>query len=220
MADVTEVRNLARKLFLMNIANGVIDITDETVSNLDYLYKVLTQEIELREEKRKAENLLRAKLPKIEFDHSTIPPGLEWQLERLKEIDYRETHQNSIIVGECLTGKTALASELGREALKKQAKVLYITSEDFLIAIRKQNTAWHRMIKSDLIILDDLFYIAPTDEELVQLYKSIMFLIESRSFIFVTNRMLSEWTRMSTDSHLTETFRRRIMIETQIIRLG
>lgn len=196
MADVTEVRELARKLCLMNIANGVIDITDETVSNLDYISKLFSEEIELRQKNKIAELLLRAKLPKIEFDHSKIVPGLEWQLEQIKQIDFRDTHQNIIIVGECLTGKTALASEIGREAVSKRAKVLYITAEDFLIAIRKQNTAWQRLIKSDLIILDDLFYITPTDEELIQLYKAVMFLIESRSFIFITNRMLSEWTRM------------------------
>lgn len=75
-------------------------------------------------------------------------------------------------------------------------------------------------MKSDLIILDDLFYISPTDEEMTQLYKAVIFLNESRSFIFITNRMLSEWTRMNTDSHLIVTFRKRIMSETQTIRLG
>ena len=220
MADVAYVRELARKLCLMNVANGIIDITDETVSNLEYLEKIFTEEIELRQENKKSALLLRSKLPKIEFDYSRIVPGLEWQIEQIKQIDFRDTHQNIMIVGECLTGKTALAAELGRIAVSKQAKVLYITSEDFLIAVKRQNTAWQRLMKSDLIILDDLFYISPTDEEMTQLYKAVIFLNESRSFIFITNRMLSEWTRMNTDSHLIETFRKRIMSETQIIRLG
>lgn len=76
------------------------------------------------------------------------------------------------------------------------------------------------MLKCDLIILDELFYITPSDEELTRLYKTVMFLLESRSFIFITNRQLSEWTKMNTDTHLTETFRKRIMINTQLIRLG
>ena len=59
-----------------------------------------------------------------------------------------------------------------------------------------------------------------TYRKIQKAYKTVMFLNESRSFIFITNRILSEWTRMNTDPHLTETFRKRIMIETQIIRLG
>lgn len=41
MADVNEIRELARMLNLMNVANGSIDISDEKVSNKDYLYKIL-----------------------------------------------------------------------------------------------------------------------------------------------------------------------------------
>lgn len=136
------------------------------------------------------------------------------------QIDLRNEQQNIMIVGECLTGKTALAAEIGRSAVEKQAKVLYLTTEDFLIAVNRQNTNWKRMLKCDLIILDELFYITPSDEELTQLYKTVMFLIESRSFIFITNRLLSEWVKMNTDPHLTETFRKRIMINTQLIHLG
>lgn len=220
MADVTQIREYARKLNLMNIANGVIDITDESVSNLDYLCNLFEQEIALRSKNKKADLLLRAKLPKTEFDHSGISPGLAWQLEQIMQIDFRNEQQNIMIVGECLTGKTALAAEIGRSAVEKQAKVLYISAEDFLIAAKRQNTNWKRMMKCDLIILDELFYITPSDEELTQLYKTVMFLIESRSFIFITNRLLSEWAKMNADSHLTETFRKRIMINTQLIHMG
>lgn len=163
---------------------------------------------------------MQSKLPNIEFDHTKTIAGFEWQLEKIKNIDFRCTRQNIIIVGECSTGKTALASEIGKSAVEKLSKVQYITTDDFLIAVRRQDTKWQRMLKSDLIILDELFYITPTNEELIQLYKSVMFLSESRSFIFVTNRMLSDWTKMNTDSHLTETFRKRITMDAQILRLS
>ena len=34
MAEIEKIKELARTLCLMNIANGVIDLNDETVSNL------------------------------------------------------------------------------------------------------------------------------------------------------------------------------------------
>lgn len=124
MADVVKIREYARRLNLMNVANGMIDITDESVSNLDYISTIFEQEIELRAKNKKADLLLRAKLPKTEFDHSGIIPGLQWQLEQIMQIDFRNEHQNIMIVGECLTGKTALAAEIGRNAVEKQARVL------------------------------------------------------------------------------------------------
>lgn len=47
-----------------------------------------------------------------------------------------------------------------------------------------------------------------------------MFLQESRSFIFVTNRPLSEWDSMGVDPHTASTFRQRISSGAQIIHLG
>ena len=44
MADVTELREMAKALGLWNVAGGRIDITDETVSNMEYLYKIFKSE--------------------------------------------------------------------------------------------------------------------------------------------------------------------------------
>ena len=47
MAEVSEIRELARKLNLMNIANGVIDIDNEIISNKEYLLLVLESYINI-----------------------------------------------------------------------------------------------------------------------------------------------------------------------------
>ena len=49
MADISDIKKIAKELCLMNIANGIIELKEETVSNLDYLYNVLSKEKELRE---------------------------------------------------------------------------------------------------------------------------------------------------------------------------
>ena len=48
MADITEIRELAKKLNLWNIARGYIDLNDEKLSNLDYLQMILHKELEIR----------------------------------------------------------------------------------------------------------------------------------------------------------------------------
>ena len=41
----------------------------------------------------------------------------------------------------------------------------------------------------------------------------------SRSLIIVTNRPMSEWTKMGVDKHLAETLRTRLMAGAQLIHL-
>ena len=219
MATVTELREMARTLGLWNTAMGRIDITDETVSNIEYLYNIFNEEIEMRKAKKKDTLRHESHLPDMTFNHSKITKGLQWQLQRAEQIDFRNTTENFVIVGDCATGKTSLASEIGGYALAKLAKVQYITQEDLLLAIRNQSPRWKKILKSDMIIIDDVFYIAPTDAELTTFYKVITFLSESHSLVIVTNRKLTGWKDMGADRHLAETLRKRLMANAQLIHL-
>jgi len=220
MADIAEIKELAKTLNLMNVYKGVIDINDETVSNLDYLYNILKQEVDIRKE-NKVTNLLKdSRLPKKEFDDSGVTQGLKWQLREIKKIDFKNQNQNIVIVGDVATGKTSLATYIARKAIQKGAKAIYFTEEDLIAAYKTQKTVRTKIQQSDLIVLDELFYLTPTEENLVYLYKTIMFLSETRSFVFVTNRPLSEWENMNVDTHIISTFRQRIMRNAQLIHLG
>lgn len=220
MADIADIKELARSLCLMNIANGVIDLNDETISNKDYLYNVLKQETEMRA-KKKADDLHKeSRLPKSVFDETRITSGLRWQLDEIKKINFHNTIQNIMIVGECATGKTSLAAKIAKEAIQSGTSAVYSTEEDLIVSTRRQKAHWNKILRSDLIVIDDLFYLKPSEENLQLLYRTIMFLYETRSFIFVTNRALSEWENMEVDKHTVKTFRQRIMVETQLIHLG
>lgn len=69
------------------------------------------------------------------------------------------------------------------------------------------------------MIIDDVFYVTPTDEELKRFYKTVTFLSETRSLIIVTNRPLFEWTKMGVGKHLAETLRERLMANAQLMHL-
>lgn len=137
----------------------------------------------------------------------------------MEQIDFKNSMENFVIVGDCATGKTSLASEIGGYALSKLAKVQYISQEDLLLAIRNQSPRWKKILKADMIINDDVFYLAPTDEELTTFYKAVTFLSETHSLVIVTNRKLSGWKDMGADRHLAETLRKRLMANAQLIHL-
>ena len=220
MADIAEIKELAKALNLMNVYNGIIDVGNEKVSNLDYLYNILKQEVDIRKENKITKLLAESRLPKKIFDDSIISQGLKWQLKEIEKIDFKNIKQNIVIVGDVATGKTSLATYITRTAIQKGARAIYFAEEDFIEAYKTRKTMRNKILHSDLIVLDELFYLTQSDVNLVYLYKTIMFLAETRSFIFVTNRPLSEWENMDVDKHIVTTFRQRIMADAQLIHLG
>ena len=81
MADITEIRELAKKLDLWNIARGYIDLNDEKLSNLDYLQMILQKELEIRARQKQIKLRRASKLPNKVFELSNLNKGLEWQIK-------------------------------------------------------------------------------------------------------------------------------------------
>lgn len=220
MADSKDIQALARILNLQNIANGEINLENEKLSNKDYLYNILLEEVNIRNANKLKGIKKDAKLPSKVFDYTRITEGLKWQLEKIKRIDFTSTKQNIFIVGDCSTGKTSLASELGNDALEKGAKVIYITYDNLVVESRLKKKQWNKILECDMLILDDVLYLPPDENELIEMYKVLMFLQETRSIILITNRPLSSWKDMKVDTHLVETLEKRLMQDAQIISLA
>lgn len=181
---------------------------------------ILLEEVNIRNANKLKDLKKISKLKPLIFDETRITDGLKWQLSKIKEIDYTETKENIFIVGDCSTGKTSLASMIGMNALEKGARVIYMTLEEMLIESKIKKKGWNNLSNADLIVVDAVFYITPTDEELIQIYKLLMFLQETRSIIIITNRPLSSWKSMKIDTHLIETLAKRLMQDAQIITLS
>lgn len=133
MADVKEIQELAKILNLQNVANGTIDLNDERLSNKDYLYKILLEEVNIRNSNKIKDLKKSSRLKQLSFDETRITDGLKWQLSKLREFDFALKRQNIFIVGDCSTGKTSLASTIGMNALEKGAKVIYLTLDDLML---------------------------------------------------------------------------------------
>lgn len=220
MAEAKEIQQLARILNLQNIASGEIDLNDEKLSNKDYIYNILLQEVNIRHANKTKDIRKQARLPKKVFDKTRITEGLKWQLDKLCSFDFASARQNIFIVGDCSTGKTSLAVTIGNEAIEKGARVIYIKFDDLLAEKKLKKKIWNYILNADLGIVDDIFYMTPTNEELEQAYKIMMFLQETRSLVLITNRALSSWKEMKVDSHLVETLQKRLMQGAQLISLA
>lgn len=226
MADMSKIYELARKFNLSNIANGAVDLKiEKEMSNLDYLEYVLSAEYELRTLTVRARREKESKLPNKEFMKSHVNSGIAWQIEQLEELRWLEEAENILLVGKCDSGKTSLASHLGRKALDAGAKVAYMPISKFIETVEKKDS-YHSaekhfqfLCRSSLIILDDVMYVRIPDNKMAKVYHALNFLNESRSIMIITNRELSQWAEGSEDPHLINTLLARLQAGSQTIRL-
>ena len=225
MADLIELYEKARLLNLQNLAHGKIDLSQETVSNVDYLDYILSQELELRRQAAIKRHTNASRLPKREFDPARLKPGILWQVEQLENMQWIDEGQNLVIVGKCDTGKTTLAAHIGQLALKQKETVYYCNIEEFLRVIknkdksRKTEKIYRYMLDCSVIIIDDVMYANILPEDLPVFYRAISFLNEARSLVIITNRELSAWVDAAEDTHLMQTLVDRITANSQIVRL-
>ena len=71
MQDVREIREMAKKLFLHNIANGQIKLKEVNMSNLEYLEYILGEELRIR------------KLNKIKLSKKISSlPDIKWKIRK------------------------------------------------------------------------------------------------------------------------------------------
>ena len=225
MADLIELYEKARLLNLQNLARGKIDLSVETVSNIDYLDYVLSAELEFRSRSAIKRREYASRLPNKSFDPARLKPGIAWQVEQLGNMSWIEEEQNLVIIGRCDTGKTTLAAHIGKLALDKKETVYYCNIEEFFRVIknkdfsRKTEKIYRYMLECSVIIIDDVMYANITPEDLPVFYKAVSFLNEARSLIIITNRELSGWIAAAEDTHLMQTLVDRITANSQIIRL-
>lgn len=217
--NLSDVLNLARELNLTHIANGKVDLTNERISNLDYLYNVLQDELMMRHKEKVNRHTKRSRLPDRHFDDSDLSSGLRWQLDRIKSFDFKTEHQNLFIIGKCCKGKTSLAVDISLQAIEQGAMAVYVTFEELIKCADKKKHPWRYLIESDVVVIDELFYTTPTEEELFIFYKTIMRLNEERSLILISNRDLPMWYEMRADRHVIETLLSRLSHDSQIIYL-
>ena len=148
MVDLIELYEKARLLNLQNLAHGKIDLNQETVSNIDYLDYILSQELELRRQAAIKRHTNASRLPKKDFDPSRLKPGIAWQVEQLENMQWIDEGQNLVIIGKCDTGKTTLAAYIGQIALRKKETVYSATSKNSCASSRTRTSPAKRKLST------------------------------------------------------------------------
>ncbi len=185
----------------------------ERLDHVEYLYQLSRLETEERYN-RKTERLIKqAKLPRgktlEKFDLSMFTGISQSQINQLAEGPGLDVAENVLIFGNPGTGKTHLASALGREWCLRGRRVFFSSAsalvQNLLAAKRdlKLNQMLKKLDKFDAVIIDDISYIPQDRDETDVLFVLLAERYERRSLVVTSNLPFSQWDKVFKDAVTT-----------------
>ena len=179
-----------------------------------FLSAITEHEIAERGRRRMERHLAEAKLLPGKtldtFDFDAVPMISKAQVMAICAGDsWLENGANLILFGPPGGGKSHLSSAIGLALIEKGWRVLFVRTSDLvqkLQGARRELTlenAINRLDRFDLLILDDLAYVAKDQAETSVLFELISARYERRSLLITANQPFGEWNRVFPDPAMT-----------------
>lgn len=179
MSQLEQLQNLMKTLRLTESANYLPTLIREAeqkdLSFTQFLLDVAKYEQTRREEKQFERRFTWATFPYQktldEFNLKEQKSLSKRHLNRLKDLTWFEQLHNIILLGPPGSGKTHISIGLGIEALNQGYKVIFTTMWDLVQVLkteeitRKSQTRMKRIRDADLVIIDDLMFMAMDQQE-------------------------------------------------------
>jgi len=123
-------------------------------------------------------------------------------------------------------GKTRIASGLCLDAVKAGYRAYFRTMQDIVNTLRtkdavpSQNTEYRRLMKANLIVIDDIMLFPLQKEIAVAFFNFINQIYENASIVITTNKAPAEWAKMLDDEVIATALLDRMLYRCEIIRLS
>lgn len=202
---------------------------DDDVAHVEFLYRLLHDEVERREAKQLHLRLKRAKFASTkalqDFEFRFNP-----QIPKAKVIDlatcaFVERQENVLLVGPAGVGKSHLAQAIGQRACRAGHKVLYVPASRMLgqlrasRADRSRDRTMLRFTSPDLLIIDDLGLRALRGDEPEDLYDVICGRYEKGATVITSNRAVREWFPLFGDDLMASAAMDRLLHHAHVVVL-
>ena len=194
-----------------------------------YLEALLAMEVEEREHRTVARRIQDARLPRMktleefDFSQSRVPAT---RIRSLAEGGYLERAEPIVLIGECGTGKTHLATGLCVAACRQKKRARFTTAAGLineLVEAQHDNQlrrALARWFRYELIAIDEVGYVPLADLGAELLFQVISDRAERATVILTTNLPFSEWTQVFPNVRLCKALLDRITDRAHIIETG
>jgi DNA replication protein DnaC len=232
--SVTDIQQSFRQLRMAETAESLPELLrkaeQKSWTYLEFLEQLPSSELKKREEKSIEKRLNWARFPyhrpihmfRIE-EQETIT---ERQLKQLREYEWLEQNYNLILLGPPGAGKTLLSVGLGIEAIHKGFQVYFITMGELIQLLKteeylhKSKIQLKRLRASDLVIIDDIMYMAMDQREATLFFQLVHQLYEQSSLILTSNRSPEEWTEIVGNQGMMTAILDRLLHRVEVIHMN
>jgi len=233
MSCTDELLRLLKKLRLSGVLQ-TLDLrtkqaVDDNLTHLDFLFRLLLDEVERRDQKQ-----LDVRVRRASFEsHKTIEDfdfAFNPKLPKAKVIDlaacaFVEKKENALLIGNAGVGKSHLAQAIGQRACRAGYTVSYVSAHDLmkqLRAARADGSLDRRLLRfttPDLLIIDDLGLRPLTGDEPGDLYEIIRQRYEHGATMITSNRDEAELALLFKDPLLASAAMDRLLHRAHVLVL-
>ena len=233
MTKTEAIKNHCKQLNLSAISDQLDNVITEAeinqISHLELVRKLFETEIEHRMKKDKERRIKQARLPlsyNLDLYDFTSDNGLEkQQLNQLRELNWLEQNFNLVLMGPSGTGKTYIAAGLCFDAVDKGYRAYFKSMEELVYMLKMKDITrtaaaeYKRIVKSHLLVIDDIMMFPVTKQDAVAFFNLINLLHDKTSLIITTNKSPKQWAQVLEDEVLTTALLDRILHRCEVVKL-
>ena len=207
----------------------ITDAESRKASYLTFLQALLQAEIADRRERRLRRNMSAAHFPVSKtlegFEFGRVKGISKSEVSQLLDFHWLDNHYNLLFFGPPGIGKTHLSIALGTKAVEAGYTVCFERISNLIKLLKTveiQRTSGfriNRILKSDLVIIDEIGYTPIGRKEANLFFNLVSELYEKSSIIITSNKGFDTWAEMLGDEVMTTALLDRLLHHARVFNL-